>query len=80
MRMCPKVESYLLTDRSLTLFMSFRMSSMFGNSAGLVSKTVWQSVLFPRLSFIKSMAENDRCIFGGGGGGGGGGGSMLPLG
>lgn len=74
-------KSYLLTDRSLTLLISFNTSSMFGNSAGFESKVVWRSPRFPLRSFIKSMVENVLWRLGGGGrGGGGGGGGREPEG
>lgn len=69
-----RVKAYLLTDRNLTLLMSFKTSSMLGIFAGFESKNVWPSVFFPLRCFIKSMAENVRWRLGGGGSGGGGGG------
>lgn len=78
------VQSYLLTDRSLTLLISFNTSSMFGIFADFESKVVWPSPLFALRSFIKSMAENVLWRPGrggrGGGSGGGGGGGREPEG
>ena len=73
---------YLFTDRSFTLFMSLRISSMFGMSGffGLCLSNVFPAQAFFSLrSLIRSIAdvlwwsvEGGR---GGGGGGGGGGGT-----
>lgn len=63
--------------------MSFKISSMLGISAVLDSGAVRQFAFLPLRSFIKPMAENDRCSPGGGrggGGGGGGGGGRTPEG
>lgn len=49
---------------------------MLGISAVLGSRAVGEFAFLPLRSFIKSMAENDRCIPGGGGRGGGGGGRV----
>lgn len=69
-----KLKAHLLTDRNLTLPMSFKTSSMLGISGGFGFKTVGPSFLFPLRSLIRSSAENVRWRLGGGSGGGGGGG------
>lgn len=73
-RFITESKAHLLTDRNLTLPMSFKTSSMLGISGGFGFKTVWPSFLFPLRSLIRSMAENVRWRLGGGSGGGGGGG------